>query len=389
MRRNQRLILTLFISFLTCSISAQNDLSITLKSLYSAEQYDKIISDHSEKTKDLAAKDLYYVGMAYYMKSDDNNCLKFMDLSISKDKTDSDAFYIKGMTLNYMGQFDKAIKSFDKAIELYGTSSDYYIGLGDSYFSMKKFDQAIEAYTIATTMENSKDRPFTMIPQAYASKNEPKKALIAFYEAKSKISKTSNSYITVLYNIGLYELLNKNYDKAEVALKELIELSPNDFHSYSKLIQVYYGKKEYEKAEPYKQKLYEAYEKGILKDNLKSMFCFDQFNWKDKLIQVFEKFEVKEGKLYYKHLFYVVNKDNKTEYRIQTENSPIAVELGSPKYAVGMDRDGTHSTFTFIEENFKYDDLKDIVIKILNEEMKPMASSTFGQSKSKKKRNKK
>ncbi len=192
----------------------------------------------------------------------------------------------------------------------------------------------------------------------------------------------------MLYNIGLLELLNKNYDKAELALKELIELSPTDYHSYSKLIQIYYGKKEYEKSEPYKKKLYEAYNQGILKDNLKDMFCFDQFNWNDKLIQAFERFAIKKGELYYKHLFYVVDENGKIEYRIQTENSPISVEMGGPKYAIGMDKNGTHSTFVFIEENFKYDDLKSIVIKILNEEINPSASSTKGTSKKKKKKKK-
>jgi len=223
---------------------------------------------------------------------------------------------------------------------LHSKSSDYFSGLGDSYFSLNKLNKSLQAYKTATEMENPIDRSFVMIPQIYAAKNDTENALQAFYIAKGKISKTSHSYITALYNIGLYELLNKNYNEAELALKELITLSPTDYHSYSKIIQVYYGTKEYEKAETYKKKLYDAYAKGILKDNLKDMFCFDQFEWKDKLIQVYERFAIKKGNLYYKHLFYVVNKQDEIEFRIQTENSPISVELGGPKYAIGMDKDG-------------------------------------------------
>ncbi|WP_075341914.1 hypothetical protein [Tenacibaculum agarivorans] len=134
-----------------------------------------------------------------------------------------------------------------------------------------------------------------------------------------------------------------------------------------------------------KEKLYQAYDKGILDDNLKQMFCFDQFEWQDKLILAYERFAVKEGKLYYKHVFYVTNKEGKTEFTIQTENSPISVELGGPKYAIGMDKDGVHSTFGFIPEDFNYDDLKSIIIKILDKQVNSVSSSTTGSPKKEKK----
>ena len=113
---------------------------------------------------------------------------------------------------------------------------------------------------------------------------------------------------------------------------------------------------------------------------MKEQFCFDQFDWKNKYIFAYERFAEKKGKLYYKHIFYVTDKENgKTEFTIQTENSPISVELGGPKYILGMDNNGTHSNFGFgFEENFKYDDLKKEVINILENKIKPAASSRKG-----------
>ncbi len=375
----KRVLLTVSICLLSLLNYSQDEITIDLKKAYQSGEYDLIISEHSDKIKNYPAKAIYYVGMAYYMKSEDEKAIKTMDLSIKKDKLDPAPHFIKGITLNYMSEYEKAIKSFKKAIKLDSKNTHFYSGLGDSYFELKKYEKALVAYTKSTQQTNPIDRPFTMIPQIYANTNEPEKALKAFYTSKETISKKSDSYINALYNIGLYELLNKQYDKSETAYLELIELEPNDFHSYAKLIQIYYGKKEYEKAKPYREILYNAYDQGILKDDLRNMFCFDQFDWNNKLVQVFERFAVEEGELYYKHLFYVVNKKGEIEYRIQTENSPIAEELGSGKYAIGMDKDGTHSTFGFIEENFDYENLKSIVIQILDKEIKAAASSRVGK----------
>jgi len=368
------------LTIFSLTVMAQNDQTTELKGLYDNQKYDEIIDGHASKASKYTAKAIYYMGMAYYMKADDNNCLKYMDMSIDKDPSDPDAHYIKGMTYNYMGKFDKAIKSFNKAIELHNTSGDYYSGLGDSYFSLDKPDKALEAYQKATEQENAPDRPFSMIPQIYNSLNQKDKALDAFYIAKNKISRKSDSYINVLYNIGLFELLTENYEKAETTFTELVELAPNDYHSYAKLIQIHYARKQYDKADPLRKKLYDAHSQGLLKDNMKDMFCFDQFKWNDKLIQVFERFAEPEGELYYKHLFYVVNKDGEIEYRIQTENSVISVELGGPQYVLGMDKGDTHSTFNVgFNEDFNYGDLKSTVIEILEGKLKPGASSRSGK----------
>lgn len=375
---------SIFIILLTTISSlgiAQDDIVQKLKGLYDSKKYDELIKSHASKTNKYPAKAIYYVAMAYYMKENDKECIKYMDMSIDKDPNDPDTYYIKGMTYNYMGQFDNAIKSFNKAIELHDQSGDYYSGLGDSYFNLEQLDKALESYQKATEKENAPDRPFSMIPQIYNSLNQNDKALEAFYLAKEKISKETDSNINVLYNIGLFESLAENYDKAKAAYEELLILAPNDYHTYAKLIQVYYGLKQYDKAAPYKKKLYDAYDKGLLKDNLKDMFCFNQFKWNDKLIQVFEKFAEPVGKLYYKHIFYVKNADNKIEYTIQTENSVISVELGGPKYILGMDKGDTHSTFTIgFNDDLNYDDLKSAVIEIMEGKLKPGASSRPGKN---------
>jgi tetratricopeptide (TPR) repeat protein len=372
----KNIISSLILTIYSLTIFAQDQTTENLKTLSDTKQFDKIIEQHASKSKDYNAKALYYIGQAYYMKEDDNNCLKFMNLSIENDSKDPAPLYIKASTLNYMQKYDEAVKSFQLAISLKSDDAEFYSGLGDSYYNLEKLDLALEAYKKATEQKNCQDRPYSFVAQIYSDQKNNDKALEAFYIAKSKIDNKSNSYINALFNIGLLESLKGNYEKAEPAFVELLQLDPSDYHSYAKLIQIYYHRKEYDKAKPYKVKLYDAYRNGLLKDNLKDMFCFDQFKWNDKLIQVYERYEEGSKDIYNKHLFYVVNQEDNIEYRIQTEFSPISVEQGGSKYLLCRTKGDEHSTFNIgFNDNLKYDDLKKSVIEILEDKVKPTATS--------------
>ncbi|REH01703.1 tetratricopeptide repeat protein [Flavobacterium aquicola] len=371
----KNILASLILTISSLTIFAQDKTTTELKTLSDNKQFDKII-EHASRSKDYSAKSLYYIGLAYYMQENDNNCLKFMNLSIDKDPKDPAPFFIKASTLNYIQKYDEAIKSFQTAINLKSDDAEFYSGLGDSYYNLEKLDLALEAYKKAIEQKDCPDRPYSFVAQIYSDQKNNDKALDAFYIAKSKIDKKSNSYINALFNIGLLESLKGDYDKAESAFVELLQIDPADYHTYAKLIQIYYYKKEYDKAKPYKDKLYEAHKKDILKDNLKDMFCYDQFKWNDKLIQAFERYEENSKDIYNKHLFYVVNQQGKIEYRIQTEFSPISAEQGGSKYLLCLTKGDTHSTFNIgFNKNFKYDDLKKSVIDILEGKVQPMVTS--------------
>lgn len=363
---------TFILTICSLTIFAQDNITDELKTLSDNKQYDKIIEQHASKSNEYSAKSLYYIGLAYYMKEDDNNCINFMDLSINKDSKDPAPHYIKASTLNYMGKYNEAIKCFQKAIDIKSDDAEFYCGLGDSYYQLEKYDLALESYKKAIEQNKCPDRPYSMIAQIYSDLKQNDKALEAFYTAKSKISNQSNSYINALFNIGLLESLKGNYDKSEPVFVELLQLDPTDFHSYAKLIQIYYHRKEYEKAKPYKEKLYEAHKKGLLKENLKDMFCFDQFKWNVYLIQVFERYENENnGDIYNKHIFYVIDNSDKIVLRVQTEFSPISIELGGPKYLLCANKGGTHyNPGIGFNDDLIYDNLKAEAIKLFERYMK-------------------
>lgn len=361
-----KLLTTFILTIYSLAMYGQDKITNELKNLSDNNQYDEIIKKHSAKSKDYSAKSLYYIGLAYYMKEDDNNCIKFMDLSINKDRNDPGPHYIKASTLNYMGKHNEAVQCFQTAINLKSDDSEFYNGIGLSYYELKNYELALENYKKATQQNRCPDSVYNMIGQIYTNLKQNDKALEAYYIAKSKIVKTSSSYSNTLFNIGLLEILNGNYEKAESAFGDVLKLDPTDYHCYAKLIQIYYHKKEYEKAKPFKDKLYEAYQKGLLKDHLKDMFCFDQFKWNGYSVKVFERYQNEsKGDIYNKHIFYVTDNFDKLVLRVQTEFSPVSVELGGPKYLLCANKGATHyNPLIGFNDNFEYDNLKNQAIKL-------------------------
>ncbi|SEW56351.1 tetratricopeptide repeat protein [Chitinophaga arvensicola] len=370
----------LFISFVLVILSftafAQDSTVSKLKTLTDNRQFDAIIEQYATSAN-LSAEALYYVGYAYFIKQDDNNCLKFMDLAIAKDGKDPKAHYIKGSTLNYMEEYDKAIACFKAAIALDPANADYYSGLGDAYYNLHLYDSALENYHKATKQKGAEERPFLMIPQVYFDLHQEDKALEALYSNVTKLSPESAGYTRSWFNIGQVEGLRGNYDKAEKAFLSVIAADSTDYHAYAKLMQVYYHNKAYEKAAVYRTKLYDAHKQGKLKDNMQDMFCFDQFKWNDKLIQVFERYEEgPQSRIFNKQIFYIVDKDGDVDFSIQTEYSPISIQLGGPKYILCGAKGGAHFNYGIgFNDDAKYDHLKDAVIKILEKKYAPVAST--------------
>jgi tetratricopeptide (TPR) repeat protein len=308
--------------------------------------------------------------MAYYWKSDFDNFLKIIDLSIKKNKTDPKAHFYKGTICNYKGRVLEAVKSLKKAIKLDPNKSIYVNELGNSYNLSGKWDQALKAYKLATTMEDASNYYFKIIPEVYLMKKDFKNALKYFYIAKEHLSNEPNAYNEILHKIAKLEIRNNNYTKLEIAYKELTEKHPTNFNCY-KMIQAYYGQKEYEKAEPYKKLIYDNQAKDTLMNYKKRWYRYDYFYWKGHRIYAFEKFSLIKNEPYYQHRFYIFNENFKVIIKFSTNNTPISFELSGSEYTVEMDNNETVLTFpSKFKNHFNYKELKKNILYILNKKAK-------------------
>ncbi|MFK7756671.1 MAG: tetratricopeptide repeat protein [Flavobacteriales bacterium] len=379
----------------TVSTSAQTDSELSnVSDLYQLEAYHKIIDTYKDSLEGLDAGILMFVGKSYFMVDEDQKCVDLMDKIIAENDSLSMAFYYRGKAQFYLKEINSALENIEKAITLNSEDPYFHSFHGAIFIELNDFGKAVKAYEKAVELDETDYRSMCYIPQLYADLGEDKKALSKGYEAKELMDKESKFYTTVLYNISLFEAKDREFEKAKSTLLELIEIDPADYQAQSKLIQAYYGLGEFSKSEQHKEVLYKAKTEELLPQHMMDMFCIDQFEWKGREIRVFERYEENLERLYYKHIFYVLDEDGSVVDQIQTENSPVSAELGGARYAIGRNKGASHFTFTFIEDNYDYIELKDFVIQILEDDVNAAASSSVGSGsdeeskKSKKKRRK-
>ena len=204
--------------------------------------------------------------------------------------------------------------------------------------------------------------------------NKIESALVAYKTALAQLTTNDDSYQNCSFNVGLMQQLLAKLPEAKVSLERHIGIYQTDFHAMAKLIQVYYSLSEFEKAIPYKEKLYAAHKANKLQKEMKDMFCFDQFIWNGKRIMAFENFEESDDFMFVKHHFYVLNDKGDIEYRIDSESS-VAIRMNdsNKKYVLCLARNGSHFTYWqyLFNDDYEYPELKAAVLDILNEKVKP------------------
>lgn len=345
---------------------AQDIIGDKAEAYYANQQYDELIELLTPNARDYSARTNYFIGLAYYALGDDDHCIEYMENTISADKHYADAHFIKGISLNYIGEFKKAVKSFESAIELDTTAAAYYSGLADAYYNLEEVDEALEAYKKATLLNDCPERPFIMIPLIHLARGDTEEALPGFYTAKSNMVIGSENYTTALYNIGLLEYRDSNYTQAEKALTELLMIDGEDFEGYIALIQVYHVQGKYNKTTTLCEQIRKAYDWEVLPESVGNQYMLEQFNLDTLSVYAYERLPQPEDELYYKIQFKVYYNDEFL-YSIQLQRN---IEDDDPqrKYVLGMDRNGKNSTFEqWFSEDTEYETIREAVVEFLQQ----------------------
>lgn len=161
-----------------------------------------------------AAEVYSLLGLEYYAPTELNPTLD-SNLFVAQKNFDTDPseenYIWLGRRTAYLSRYNKAIAIFSEGIEKYPNSYRLYRHRGHRYISQRKFDAAISDLTKA--VELMKDVPIETEPDGQPNKlNKP----------------LSSTQFNVWYHLGLAYYLKGDFENAEQAYLECLNVSDND-----------------------------------------------------------------------------------------------------------------------------------------------------------------
>lgn len=216
---------------------------------------------------------------------------------------------------------------------------------------------------------------------------EQRKYLEALIKYKEGLAVTPDS-TGLLYNGGLAAFETKDYELAIKLWTQLKRLEPSDMQVRSKLVQTFQAGEKFEERDRERKELFELRRSGKgegLANN--DFYVREQVEIAGKKVMIFEHFELK-GDRAVKYVFYVLNNDGKTEYKISMGSYALTNGLwratAKPTPAENerlFHLDGYyswgHATFGMYPKEPTYDEIRKIVKEIIEKGQKPISSTVI------------
>lgn len=353
-----------------------------IKALYENEEYQAVIK--SDLTLDkLTGEECYMVGYSFYRLEDDVSAVKWYDHAIDKGLDDDNIYFYKGLSLRFAGNMDSALENFNRAVSRKPDSQRNLVELGNTYFYLEDFEQALKYLSESRALPYELGMPYYQVPYVFHYNQDFEKALEEYYVSAELIDKSDPVYLEILKEIGVLEYtVTENNQAAINAYKEVLKISPKSYEIYSKLIKCYNRINEIQTADS----LFNAYkimfDAGTLPEDLMSetTIAIDEFMWNNRMVVSFKSLvEPKETLDEYYSAYLLDEKGESIEVKFMTEKT-LDLEPGINRQLMcSKDKDGSHNTYPYgwNSLDIKYDEFKNLVLKILNEEIAAGASSRF------------
>lgn len=250
----QSLFAIAFLVLIIPKVSAQT----RLQKMYEQKKYAEIVAQASNDN--FTGLDYFVIGQSFLKLKDSPNALLMFDKAIAKGYRDGELYFAKGISESNAELYRAAQKSFHTALTYMPDRKKVVLALASAYYDGGNLDSALALNQRIEQMWGDYYPAFYMTCKILFEQEKPQAALDCYYQ-KLQILKRDD----VLYKKALEDIVRlewqtfKNYGKAEIALKNLIESSP-DRHEYSiMLMQLYNTMGRYAEAATLEDFLIEVY----------------------------------------------------------------------------------------------------------------------------------
>lgn len=356
-----------------------------MQALFEAQSYDKAI-ELGEQTEKPDAEVLFYLGLCYAEKKEEQKAISFYNKAIEKNSSEPTYYFHKSLSLLMLEKYSESMSAINKGISIRNDDPRFFGVKGELFYRQKQYDSAFRCYSYGIHLQGCPRRPFQLLMEIADYQDNITEAQHVLTSALEDIDSLYPAFDYSLFYLAECAYKLKNFDEMEALLTRLLSRNPQNFEAMEKMIQLFYAQKEYQKAEYWRKKLYIAHRLHQLPTYLDDEFCFDIMEWNHKKIVACERYDENDN-FYYKHVFYVVNKEGEIELQVQTEYSK-AVKEAKKQFVMGKTDGKFHSTYfkLLLDKNFDYKQLQTYLFQIL--EGKEVATSSSLLKKERKKHKK-
>lgn len=321
------------------------------------------------------------LGRIYFYAEMDVKAENVLNTALSYNKTLPKAHYFIGLINMYANKLLMAETSFEKAIGLDDSNERFFIELGRINERLEKLESAMLNYKKALSLNQLNYTANFNLANLYVGKNDNDKA-----EKHYKLAlKTKPDNLLLNYNLGQLYQTNKSHELALKYFSKVIELDSTNWRAVAKVIQENQALGKISERNHSIKYIYKLWSENKTNELVKQGFF------------IREQTSIKEGKLFALEYFKLAgDRARKFIFKIQdpaTGHNIIEISLGSYDGTTQISREtggigaderiyhldgylpnGSHYTYAFFNKQPSYDDIKQMVLNVLNGKHKSISS---------------
>ena len=285
----ERILYIVFTLLITLTTSAQSRIENMLKQKRYAE-----VTAFANQTDKLSGKDIFHIGQAFIMQGEDQKAVEMFNKAINKGYKNGELYFAKGVAETNLELYPQSINSFRQALYYLPNRKKVLIELAGAYYKAEELDSAYSVYSKIEKNWGEYFPALIMTCQILHEQERYAKALDCYYTKLHVLKKDDYYHREALEAIMRMEWhYFERYEKAEVAIKNLMELYPENYEYSMLLMQLYNFTGRYADAALLENRVMDGYSTLKLAESYyqKGAMVVDQFDTAQYHIEAYRNFQ--------------------------------------------------------------------------------------------------